>query len=340
MNELVGNITDAIAGYQAYLKIVGNDQAVYQQMMLLMLKQQGSTINPGKQYTLQHAVALFGQQQYQQALAIIDDYLAEKPDDIQARLLKIDSLCALSRTANAIELVKQWIIEHPADDIWFKTLHTLHEANKQPELIITTLNQLTRALPHNPLPHIYLADIYLRDSTPDKARTHLQQALPALKDPEIKSATLYQLALLLYEKKEYAQMKIYLEEGRALGLRYSPILNLYAYYTATKGNDLAFAQKLYESIPEHDKQNPHIAHTQSVIWYKQGNHTQAHTLLETLRTTLPDDYYVQKYYAKNLYKLGNHAQAITVLTKALALAPDEYDKQKSKRLVASWQKKI
>lgn len=340
MNEMAGNIQEAIAGYQNYLTIVGNDQAVYQQMMLLMLNQQTATSTIDKRYALQHAVSLYQQKQYEPALTIIDEYLTSNPDDVQARLLKIDTLCALTRTFHAIELIKKWIIAQPNDDIWFKTLHTLHEADKNRAHIITTLTDLAAVLRTNPLPHLYAADIYLRSSTPHKARTHLEQALLVIKDPEVKTATLYQLALLLYEKKEYTQMKKYLEQARALGLRYSPVLNLYAYYNATKGNDLAFAQKLYDSIVDEDKQNPHIMHTQAVIWYKQRDHARAQTLLTTLLTMLPHDYSFQKYYAKNLYKLGKYELAITTLTKALASAPYGNETQKDTQLLQSWYKKI
>lgn len=337
MHEMVGNLNQAISGYQNYLGIVGNDLAVQRQLVSLILKKQQQGAQPQDKYTIRQAMTLFEQRHYEPALALVNEYLEHQPQHIPSKLLKIDVLCALNRSRHAIELIKQWILESPQDDIWFKTLHTLYEAQHHQNQIATLFEELAQKLPSNPLAHLYCADIHLRSKEPKQALTHLHNALSYLSDPQIKTITLYQMAVLHYEQKNYKAMKPLLEDARLLGQRFTPLLNLYAYYCATKGHDLEFAQKLYDSIIDTDKTNPHIQQTQTVIWYKQREHKRAHNLLSALIKIMPDDYYVEKYYAKNLFKLNKKQEAITALKAAVIHAPHDYDKQKCKQLINSWQ---
>jgi tetratricopeptide (TPR) repeat protein len=336
MYELSGKIHEAITGYQNYLRLVGNDPAIQQQLFSLLVKHQGGASPQNFNSYHTQATELYEKKEYGSALKFADKCLTLQSDHIPSHLIKIDCLCALRKESDACAHLRKLILTNPTEDLWFKTIHLLYQANINQVTIKNLLHELEVALPDHPLPILYLADIYIRENDLIKKVEYLQKSISIVKDPQLKTVALYQLALVLYEQGKFHDMQRVLEKGRALGEQYAPMLNLYAYWAATKGNDPLFAQQLLDSIKNEDKENSHILQTQAVILYKQNIFSEALKILKKLIVEEPNDYYVHFYYAKTLHKLRKKNEAVEMLAMAKPYIKTDIQKIQYQRLTEKW----
>lgn len=337
LHELEGNLEDAISGYKNFLQLVGHDTAVEQQVMTLMLKQQQPTAAPTEiRQMFEESLMLYRQHQSCHALKRIEHCLQLNPSYRPARLLKIELLCALHQPDQAIKQLHEWIHHEPKEDIWYRAAHLLYQANLDKDAILAMFEHLEKKNNHNILPLIYLADIHLKRKDSDKASTYLKKALAVSTNKQLKAKITYQLAVLYFNNKDYDTLAQVLEHGLALQEDFAPLLNLAAYYYATKGKNIKKAQTLLDNVLKMHQDNPHYQDTQAVIWYKQGEYQKAHSLLVKLTNQEPKDFYIQKHLSKTFFKQGNHQQAISTMKKALICSHSEVQKTKCHKLINHW----
>jgi len=129
LHEQEGKIEEAIKGYSTFLEMSPESNAEIERH-LLMLAFKHKTNNPKNttvdtKKTLSHATELLAKTDYHKALIAVDNYLAMAPEDIQARLLKIEILAAQKQFEKAATVLGQWIVKDKEIDIWLKTLHLL-----------------------------------------------------------------------------------------------------------------------------------------------------------------------------------------------------------------------
>ncbi|OQA35024.1 MAG: tetratricopeptide repeat protein [Candidatus Dependentiae bacterium ADurb.Bin331] len=298
LNELSGKIDQALVGYRNFLSIVGNDKAVEQQILNLIIKKQQNNLLPYNDHLFKKAIELNDQKQSKTALTMINQYLSHYPKNTEAQLFKIELLCSQGKAARAVELIKQLIVHDSTNPFWYQVLHVLYEAQVEQKHITYVLRMLEQRYPKNLLPLFYLIDISLKKDDMQTAFYYLNHALTITNDPLMHAKLLYQMALMYYAKKDWTSMIQTLHSCQALKNHFAPAYHLLAYYYATEEKNFATAQKYIDLALIHDKSNRIFLNTQARIWYKQKQYDKASDLIALTPYQLPVSFPHLKYCDK------------------------------------------
>lgn len=341
IEETLGNINNAIAGYSNFLKLSQQpNQQIAHHLMQLSLKQKTVQANQFSQETeqtgLEKATPLSQQHKYTQALDAIEAYLTQQPQNMKARLIKIQLLTDMRQFNRAITELQAWIYENPAEELWFEALHLLAQLGAELPHVIKTFESLHAQYPQNTWGLLYLTDLYLRTKNHKKAITLLEKSLQHVPDKNLRTKIFFQLGLLYFEQREYQKMQTVLEQGQMLGANFLPLMNLLAHHYATKGNDLPKAETLMRQILALNNTDPHLLDTHALILYKKKQYPQALTLLQRIQADVPHDATIMIHLALTYHKLGNTDAAHTALRKAQPMAKSAYEKNKIAKLTQQW----
>jgi predicted Zn-dependent protease len=149
------------------------------------------------------------------------------------------------------------------------------------------------------------------------------------------SKILFQLGLLHYYDQKWDAMVEVLVEGKNLNQNFAPLLNLLAYYYATKGKNLKEAENLMLKVLQQET-NPHFLDTQALVLYKQKKYDDAHKLLATVIKQIPQDSTVLYHLAKTMKKKGMDQEAMNTIQQAVTYCSIIDDKDKYQKCLQSW----
>ncbi len=341
LEENAGKLNEAIKGYTGYLEYSQQaNQEIEQHLLELALRQKGMEQNTKvlllNKSCFEKCLILVERKQYEQALKQIDHCLQEEPDNVDSKLLKIQILSTMHKFDQACTLLSQWIAKEPDNALWYKTLHLMAHADPPMHKVIKTLEALHKQQPKNNKPVLYLADLCTRAQLIQKAIAYHTKACQLTTDKQLKTRILFHLSLVYYEQKQFDNMQATLEEGYKLSTDFPPLLNLLAYFYATRGKKLDEAKKLIKTVLKADPHNPHFLDTKATILYKKGNYTKAHDLLATLIQQEPHDAMILIHLAKVEYTLGNKSQALKRLQAAQQATKNSHEQATIEKLLKRW----
>lgn len=330
INELSQNIEGAIEGYQQYLQLVGSNKMVELQLAALMTKsQKNSPIENEALYYFQH-------KNYEKAMEMVEKELKRSPNALSYQILKIEILCATKKETEALLTIKQWILESPSNEQLYKLVHLLYFAGLEINTITVMLQDLEKKIPDYSFATLYLADLYLRTKKYENALDSLKKLLKKSLPDEIKTKTLYQCSLIHYQNNDWKALKSCLEQAYSLDKTFDPILNLLAYYYATKEKNYNKAQELISQALIYQPNNPHYLDTQGMIWYKKEEYEKAQLIFLKATQLFPRDPYILKHLGKALYKTGNILEAKNAFDRAHLITIN----QKKKKSVQEWLQRV
>jgi tetratricopeptide (TPR) repeat protein len=337
LQENAGRIQEAIKGYTTFLEIAGPHGEVEGHLMQLLFKQkmaqkQISSLVANKNY-FALALQLFEKKEFAAALANVDLCLQAESDNAEAKLLKVQILTALNKHADTLAALQKWILHDPHPTQWLQVLSLLPKAGANYGAVIATLKNIEQKLPKNSQVILYLADAQVRGKDFTGALSTLRKALTMVDNNNIKTKIYFQMGMIYYHEQNFKAMHDVLAQGKQLHADFPPLLNLLAYYYATKGNNLIEAQKLMKIVLGYDATNPHFLDTQAIIFYKQKKYTKALKLLEKVASAAPHDFTIQKHLGKTYNKLGKKQEASQSFKKAMTLAVNDRDKQNGEKLL-------
>lgn len=343
LNEQAGKLKDAIKGYTSFLEISpGSNREVENHLLQLIFKQKILDQNQNNLLVMNkkcfdQALIFFEKKQYDQALNQIDLCIDEKPSDDQAKLLKIQILASMQKTQKAAEVLKVWILQNPAKEMWYKTLHLLTATNLDPLFAIKVLKDIQKQHPNELLPILYLSDLFTRYNMTAQSIEYLDKALSLSKELKLKERIIYQLARTYYQASNFTELKKIIEKTEKLQSTYPPLLNLIAYYYTQHENNHSKAQTLIDIVLRIDKNNPHFLDTQAFIYLNQKEYEKALNLLEKIAQKIPSDYTVLMHLAQARFGKGDRQQALITIGKAKRYASSACDKKECEILVDKWQ---
>jgi len=350
--EQQGKVSDAKKGYEAYLELTGNaDEQVRQHLHELNQRQNmhrpthRSPHPPHKgiriMYTtapnhFQKAAVLFKNKQYALAQSNINKHLQSYPNDVGAKLLKLQTYVAAHKGDTAIKTVVEWINQEPNTEIWHQTLHLLSYSGIPRHKVIEAFESIHTKYPHNVLAIMYLANLYLRANNAAKASSYLHTAYKACTDDSIKAKILFQIGVMAYENSAYHELATLVKQAEALQTEFAPLQNLMSYYYATHGGNLKKAQTILQKVLQHNPDNAHYLDTKGVILYKQRKYKEAQSLLQKVSTRAPHDATILIHLAKSHHKLGAGQEALSAIRKAQSVAQSTYEKTTTHKLINTW----
>lgn len=338
INELTNNISEAIQGYQQFLSLSGSNPLVEQQLLQILHKQQQSGGIDEFKKMLNQAFQFFQKKQFVQALEVIEKVLAYNNQYEPAQLLKVDLLCSLHKTSEAIEYIASLLNNNAYQETWFKVLYLLYQTKIEQKKIITLLRDIESKFPNCRPALLYLTDIYLKLQDYHAATIYLKKIIAFEQNIQIQEKALYQLARLYFEHGNYSATHQIIEIALQKDINFAPLLNLAAYFYATKGKNLDKAEQLIKSVLVQNADNPHYLDTQAVIWYKKNMLQKSITLLQDLQKRQPHDFFICKHLGKVLYKSGKKEEAIRILKQAISKNSPPFEQAKANKLVVKWSK--
>lgn len=326
IHELQGNVSDALNGYNKALELSGPNPMIEQHILGLTIKQNAVSSQSNFSEHFNNAVNLFRQKEYAQALQAINAALKVAPQHQSARLLKVEILINLKHIEAALHLLKDWILQRPHQEIYYKSLHLLYQAGIEPDNVIKTLYDLEGIMPHNILVLNYLADLYLKQNNNQKALEYLKKALARTEDNHLKTKIYYQMALVYQELENVHGMEQALVSGYKQTRSFAPLNNLLAYHYAHSGK-IAEAEKLIQSVIANDN-NLHYQDTYAYVLYKKKEYAQAANVLEKIAMNNPQHCCSLLHLGQVYAKLNKKEKAQEYLDKAMVVAHTNKDKQK------------
>lgn len=342
LQEQDGKIDQAIKGYTNFLEITEESHKEIEQHLLQLAFKEKLTQQKAPHVAInvcvKDALHLFEQKNYNKALTSLNQCLAQRPHDLHAQILKIQILTQQENYFQAMQYISTWLMEHSEHEhLWLQALHMVCNQCKNYSQAISLLHHIEHKKGFTALRSAYIADFALRDQNTKEALSALHKAYDLSHDTEFKAHMAFQIALLHYEAQEWNAFKKIAEQSIALKLKHAPLLNLIAYYDATKGKNLERAQELIAHALSHDSKNPHYLDTQSLIWYKQKKFDDAIALLEPFANQCDHGCMVQKRLGKLHYAKGAYqdAKKYLLLAQETASAPE---KLKIEKLIHSMEK--
>jgi tetratricopeptide (TPR) repeat protein len=342
LHEQEGQLNDAIKGYTNFLETsgTGHNKEIEQHLLQLIFKQkiqqQSFKGNPTLKQSLDKAILLFEKKEYQKALDEINNCIKNEPKSTQKKLLKIEILSAMGDENKAAKCLEKWILEEPRNNMWYKVLHLLTQANLPSNQAISVLKKVEKADSKNMLPSLYLADLYTRTHNIPKAISYLTKALKMTTNKSLYEKILFQLGFVSYEASRFNTFKHVIQYATKQHVEYPPLLNLIAYYYTMHEKNYHKAQMLADTALKRDPFNPHYLDTQAMIHLKQGNVNEAIILLEKIAEKIPDDYTILMHLA-HAYHQGNfNKQAVQTLELAHQRAKKHKEINESETLLSQW----
>jgi len=342
VEEQLGNIDKAIQGYRSFLETSQQRNThIEQHILALTLKQTTAQPTTGlpmpRNPSLEKTILLLKQKQYDQALKSVDQCIAQSPKNPHNKLLKIQILMDMKRHDDALALVVSWIKKEPKQQIWFSALHLLARMGIKEQALINALCSVKKSMPHNQWATLYLADLYMRTQTYDDALEQLKQACEQTNDALLKADLYFYSACIHYERRAFDLVAHALEQGLAQQQLHAPLLNMSAYFYATKGKNINKAEELITQALRLEPSNQHYLDTRAVILYKQGEYDKAELLLSGLLAQTNHDGTIMLNLAKTKYKLGKVDEARTLLKQAQAVAHNMHERTTIATLEQKWQ---
>ena len=322
LHEKEGKIKEALSGYATFLELSGGNKEIEKHLFSLMLKYK--SIEDNKHILLSHTISidnaliLLQQHRYPQALAHINSCIEQQPTNNECKLLKIQILSAMKDFNQITQIILSWITEQPDNNIWPKTLCLLEHSGMSRTQIISTLSTALAKISDNLWCNLYCADLYLRNAQNNKA---LSCNMPNT----VQSKTLYQLAMLEYERDNHQTMLTYLEKAYSLNAENPHINNSLAYYWATKGKNTTKAHSFIKKALACDKNNPYFLDTHAVILYKEKKYKEAQEILEPL--AMHNNGTMLLHLAQVNYALNNKENADIFTKKAQPLVTNSHEKK-------------
>ncbi len=338
LQEQVGQLEEAIDGYQNFLSLTPTKNDVIEQHLFGLILRQKLAEQKNSTTLLQKscfdkALSLFKRQLYDETIEQLDKCLKQNSHDKDSRLLKIETLTAKKDYKTACNTLSNWIIENPNELVWIKTLHLVGINKQAKEITLATAQQLCNKHPNNEWLPLYTSDLYLRNNNHNQAYRLLQKSANICTNKKRRATIYYQQALVSFEQENYENALTALENGHRDEPSFAPLLNLLSFYWTTKGKNPQRGLYYIKKALSQEPNNHHYRDTYAFILYKQGDYAQAEEILNHLVSLCKKNANMMLHLAKVRHKTGNEKGFDSLLKKAEKYARNKYEQHRVEKFV-------
>lgn len=342
LHEQAGRLEEAIKGYTTYLEMSPEANVQIQQHLLSLAVAQKLAHKTGGKSTnsasLDTAINLFDKKEYAKAQSTLNNYLAQSPQDIQARLLKIQILAQQKQFNQAASLLADWAIKEDNSELWLSTLHLLCYIGLSYKTALQTFQFIQKKKGVSAQLLLYQADLALKDNNSKLALEILIQTQPMVSNATLKTHIAMQIGIIYYDQRQWKRAQTVLEHALTFNYDYPPLYNLLAYLYATKIDNITNAREFIDKALSKDPDNPHFLDTKALVLYKQNDYDQAVKILQKAAASCPTDFTILNHLSKCYYKKGNTDLALQSIKAAKEIAKTNKQKAKAETLLAQWKK--
>lgn len=269
---------------------------------------------------------LLTQRRYAAALAVAEEWLAARPDDLDATIAKAVALSELERGAEARKLLRKAIEGHP-DEARLRLAYgrILYEQRLGDQAEVE-LNRAVELAPLDSLLQLRVADDFARFDNPRRAEELYN--LVARNDPRLAAEVALRRGLL------YQQMGVKVEEGAPdpieanylLALRADPsdylALNNLAFHYAEGNRRLDAARALIDRAVALRPDDANIQDTLAWVAVRAKDYATAASASQKALEGRPNDPLVHYHRAVLLEATGDRRGALAAARRALALGAE------------------
>lgn len=304
IEEQMGKVNDAIAGYKNYLDIFGHDLGVEKQLAQLLFSQDRfkeaadvlrnmDVDNPMYNYTL--ALTEWKARNYNKAKIAVDKALKAMPDLKRAKLLNIDILLGQGKKDEALQFLQDWLQSAPEDPAIVHFVLLLRRVGISNDKIINLFeNVITKDKKSVPILAV-LADLYLEKNNYNQALKYCDNIISLIKDDRLRSRVLFQKAHILFTTKQEDNIESTLQDSiKCLGV-YPGAYNLLAYYYAQQDKNLDKALNLANLALQSISESSYFLDTKGYVLYKLGKYGDAVSTLTKALNIDPKDQVIKEH---------------------------------------------
>lgn len=337
LEERLGNIENAKRGYQYLFDITG-DTLIAQKLMKLKAVEtpqvDGITI-------IRKEIASGN---FSEAQRIFDDasLKSQSAEEIEEyALLQLDIFMGQKMYSNACQYVCSQI-QKSKNELWLKIGHLFYLRIPDQGIKRKFRNFLLRfANEKNELDSLlYVFDLFLRtDLTASNSRLvySLARKIVAIcRESDLTEKVIFQCTQYAWQRRDFKEVQQFLSYPQVSKATYKPLLNLAAYFYASKGSSEKLAQVYLQKL-NLDTQSCDISllDTKAFVLYKTGNFLEAFETLQSQDIMLQTDATLLRHYGKICACLGKKTQARNAFEKAFTCERDANKKRQLTRLLAS-----
>ncbi len=305
--EQLGNINEAIKGYQHFLTLVGRDEMIEKQLIQLMFSQnrmpealkylkklKGDT----PEYFFDMAMIEFNSGNYKKALQHINTCIQKAPNFIRGKLLKVEILLAMKNHNQILTFMGDWLKREPYDNSVIHTILLLSQAGFSKSAIASLLEDVLKANRATVGVWAALADICVEQKNYKTSIALYKKIFDSVPDFDLKSKVLYQVAYIYFLTNQTKNMENILLQSIKHPVVYPASYNLLAYAYAKQGQNLPEALDYVNKALLDDANSPFYLDTKGLVLSKMGKKEQALELFEKALTISPGDAVIIEHIAQ------------------------------------------
>ncbi|MFC1894741.1 tetratricopeptide repeat protein [Candidatus Dependentiae bacterium] len=313
LEEQLGRINHAIAGYKRFLDIVGEDLAVEKQLVRLLFnvkkyKQAANTLRnmnlTTPEYFFDLALIERRANNFKQSLKDINKLLEKFPNFNKAKILKVEVLLLSKQKQEALDFATKWLSCEPNSLSAVKILILLQKRSIPKSLVISALEKVLKKNKSSQIILAALADLYLEEGNLNNVIKYCNSLNSITNSDALKSKLLFQIAYAYFEQKKDDKVEKYLKKAMNYKPVYPSVYNLLAYFYAQKNKNLHQAIKLSEMALELNPDCYYYLDTKGYVLLKLGKIEDAIKNFEKALSVVGKDRVVEHHLrlARNLKK--------------------------------------
>ncbi len=303
LQEQLGQIKDAVFGYQRFLAIVGADEPVEKQLirLLFMSKRFDEAVvilekiknkTPAQSFDL--ALIKWHSGKNDAAFKLIEGLIKSNPKFNDAKLLKIEMLIAQRKFKDALDSLNCWLQDEPENKQLIQVLLLLRHNGIKVKNIINILQDVEKKS-SNELILSALIDLNFEKEDTKGTLFYCKKLFDVTKDSALKSKILFQTAYIHFSNRNYNNV----ENILLTALKYEPVYpsnyNLLAYFYAQMNKKLDDALKYADLALKYQPTSYYYMDTKGYVLFKMGQIGESEKIFEIALGINPNDKVVKEH---------------------------------------------
>lgn len=302
LHEQMGNVNDAIKGFQHFLGIVGRDDTVEKQLIQLLFSQkryaEARTYlkrikSQTPEYFFDLALIELKAKHHAESATYIDRALALDPCFVKAIMLKMELLLSEKKQHELTSFITTTLTKMGHNPQVVHACLLARNAGIAPELIIKAFEHALGKKPQLLL-LAALADLHVDTRNFKQAVATYQRIIAASTDKVIQAKAQYQICYIHFLNHESDALEKAITTILASGNVDHAVYNLIAYHYASEDKRMEEALKYCDMALQLDPERPQYLDTKAYILGKLGNEMEALDLIQRAFQLAPHDKIIQQ----------------------------------------------
>lgn len=273
----------------------------------------------------------YNEGKFKEAESVFRRLYQSAPQDRRGLMGSIEALVGQNQFAQAIEMIQSELQKTPErDDLRLALANTALRSGNL-DMAVAEFKRLTDKLPKSPDLQIRLGEAYRRKGDVPSALQAFEKARELAPNNPVPTLT---LAMMLDTTGQSDKSRPYYEQVLRLEPDNPMALNNLAYIMAESGTNLDEALTMVTKAKQKMPTNPEVSDTEAWIYIKKNLSDNAIRIYRDLVSKHPQRSTYKYHLAMAYYQKGDKPQAKKILEQALTNKPAEVEEKRIRELIA------